>query len=305
MDQWMTANNFVILQPLFSQLTDNLGPYNEVLAVYALGIVSPIVINFFFPNPILSGFNVAGGCEKIYAGITTYLGAENVLLNSDVTEVQRKSNNGAHPIQIRGKNSVTGESFKYFCDDLIIAFPHTTDNLANYDLDDDENAIFSQIGVRNYWWGTANISGPTTSGGFSVQLRSLNGDPFQTPPYPGLIQVQRPNVVIPPAAWYAASGAQPLTDAQIAVKVQNHFNTLRTQPVGLFDSVSITEFNYHQYQPYVKNVTALAVSPTLYTRIGNLQGHRHTYWVGATEGYAGTYVVWENSYRLIQTYFAA
>jgi hypothetical protein len=305
MDQWMTANNFVILQPLFSQLTDNLGPYNEVLAVYALGIISPIVINFFFPNPVPTAFNVAGGCSKIYDGISTYLGAGNVVLNAQITEVQRKSNDGNHPIQLRGKDAVTGEPFKYFCGDVVIAFPQTLANLADWDLDDEETAIFSQIGVRNYWWGTANISGQQTSGGFSVQLRTLTGDPFQSAPYPGLLQVMRPNVVIPPAAWYAASGVHPLTDAEIAIKVQNHFNTMISAPISLFDSVAITEFHRHQYQPHVTNVTALAVSPNLYKRISNLQGHRHTYYVGATEGYAGSFIVWENSYRLVQTYFPA
>jgi hypothetical protein len=282
-----------------------LGPYNQVLALYALPIISPLVINFFLPNALLTGFNVAGGCSRIYDGISTYLGAGNVVLNSDIQEVQRKNNNGDHPIQLRGVNSQTGVDFKYFCGDLVIAFPQTKANLANYDLDDVEDAIFSQIGVRNYWWGTANISGATTSGGFTVQVRDLFGDPFQSAPYPGMIQVMRPHFTITPAAWYAASGDTPVDNAQIAIKVQNHFNTMINAPIGLFDSVAIDEFHYHQYQPHVINVSALAVTPNLYTRIANLQGHRHTYYVGGTEGYAASYVVWENSYKLVQTYFPA
>jgi hypothetical protein len=302
-DQWVVANNFTILVPFFSQLTDNLGNYREVSAVYILAILSPTVLNFFgTPN---TAFRVKGGCSKIYQGIATYLGSNNVILNAKVTSVNRQDP-GQRKVQIRGRNTQNGQSFKYSCGDVVIAFAQTTDNLDVWDLDDTEERIFSQVGTRNYWWGTANLTGNAVfpvAGGFSLQIRNLT-DPFQTPPYPSLIQVSRADANQQPAAWYAASGTQKIADPILALKVLHDFGVLKNG-LGFFDSVALTDFNFHEYQPFVKNVTALATSPTLYTQIANIQGHRHTYYVGALTGYAGTYIVWENAYKLVQHYFPA
>jgi len=297
--QWVLTNQFTGLTEFFSQLTDNLGDYREVLALYVLPILSPVVLNFFFTPA--SSFEVKNGCSSIYAGITTFLGQENVYLNATITEVHRKGN--GH-VQIAGTNNFTGASFRYFCDDVIIAFPQTLTNLDPWDLDATETAIFSQTRVRDYYWGTANITGPSIPNGFNIQFRNLS-DPFVTPPYPGLVQILR-NDDVAPAAWYAVSSIQPgqeIDSTTMSLKIQNEFNLLTNPPLDLLSSVSITSFHQHQYQPHIENVTALQASPNIYTQIGDLQGYRHTYYVGALTGYSASFIVWENSYNLVQTYF--
>lgn len=243
-----------------------------------------------------------GGCSKIYQGITAFLGEENVVLDSLVTDVHRKPNG---KVQLRGINTETNREFLYFCDDVVIAFAQTAANLANWDLDTQEQAIFNQVGTRNYWWGTADLTAPSavhSADAFNMQIRNLS-DPFLTPPYPSLILVNRGSTNQRPAAWYAASGVQQLSDSAITTIINNNAATMTG--LGALSSFTITDFNFHEYQPFVKNVTALTAVPNLYTRIKNLQGYRHTYYTGGLVGYAGSFIVWENAYNLVQAHFPA
>jgi len=244
---------------------------------------------------------VKGGCSKIYEGITAYLGEENVVLDSLVTYVKKTPGK----VQLRGINTETNRAFKYNCDNLVIAFAQTADNLAIFDLDSREQDIFNQVGTRNYWWGTADLTAPSavhSADAFSMQIRTLS-DPFLTPPYPSLNLVNRGSTNQRPAAWYAASGVQKLNDSAITTIINSDAATMVS--LGALSSFTITDFNFHEYQPFVKNVSALTASPNLYTRIASLQGYRHTYYVGGLVGYAGSFIVWENAYNLVQAHFPA
>jgi hypothetical protein len=308
---WLVNHNLgdPALAEFLSQLTDNLGDPRQVLALYVLPIISPLVLSFF-SDPQAS-FEVKNGCVAIYNGINAYLGSENVLLNSTIQSVARHGNS---PAQISVINSYNNRTSKFHCDNVVVAFPQTLTNLNSsvWDLDVTETAIFSQTAVREYVWGSAIITGPTIPNGtgFNVQFRNTS-DQFFTAPYPGLVQILRDDQV-PVAAWYAVSnvGASQVDTATLLMIAGNEAGLLQhvgplTQAGGppLFSSVTFTGQHPHQYQPFVTNVTALATSPNFYTQVYNLQGYRGTYYVGATTGYSASFVVWENAYKLVQMYF--
>jgi hypothetical protein len=294
---WMDAHpTFAILAPLIQQFTSGLGPFQEVAAVYMLAVFNPIVINFFVsPN---TAFRVNGGCTKIYDGIAAYLGAGNVALSTTVTDVHRKDNG---KVQLRGTNTVTNVPFYYICGDVVVAFPQTTDNLAAWDLDTTEQALFSNIDTRFYWWGTADVTGSAVAGAFNMNMANLIADPYLNAPYPSMILLNRESDDQRPAGWYACSGIQKLNTTQITPIVTQDFEILKS--LHLLDSYNITSTHRHTYQPFVTNVTALATSPTFYAQVANIQGRRHTYWVGAAISYAATYMVWEDTYKLVQAFF--
>jgi len=172
-------------------------------------------------------------------------------------------------------------------------------NMSPFNLDDSETQVFSQVEVFNFWGGEVFVSGSNTNGAFQMIVSNFSS-PFLEPTFPGLLLVQKEYADLRPAAFLAAS--------QAFIPLNNMVTLLNNQlsqfaSYGLIDSnFTISDIDYHEYLPH-GSTSSITQSPTFYTKLKNLQGHRKTYYVGALASYAGTYITWEHAFNLIQANF--
>jgi len=253
-----------------------------------------------------------------------FLGSNKVLLNFTTTKVSRPllpflgtPDNIGDASTLVGTNTYTGQAHTFTCDKVIVSYSQTATNMAPFAPDLLEEAVFNNVQVFNFWGGEVFLTGNKTNG----QFQMINADftsPFLEPIYPGLLLVQKEYPNLRPAAFLAGAGTQ-LSNAAILTLLNSQF--AQWASYGLLDSWNITDVHYHPYLPHAApgslacqpsptpyNVTPAAhnitvCEPNLYTLLKLLQGHRNTYYTGGLTAYAGTYIVWEHAYHLIQNYF--
>jgi len=302
--QWVTDNNFEALAPFFNQFVSGLGSYEEVTALYALGILSPTVL-FIFGVPG-AAFHINGGCIQIYNGMSAFLGAD-VHYNFTTTSVTRPPycapgthcSNSRTTTTLKGVNTFTGATSTFTCGQVIVSFAQTTANLQAFDLDTSETTLFNAVNVRHFWGGVVTLSGANTTGAFNMAQADFSS-PFLEPQYPGLTLLNKEYDYLRPGTFNLVSHV-PLSDT-----VAKALADLQLADFALHGLINwgwqITDMDYHQYQPYVTG-NDLSVSPNFYTRLRQKQGYRNTWHVGATTAYAGSYIVWESAYNLIVANF--
>jgi hypothetical protein len=311
--QWITDNNLVALLPVFQAFLNpsGIGSWDTTPALWCVLAVPPSILQSIkVPN---TGFIVFGGCQTIYDGIYAFLGANNVRLNSVVTNAKRKLNTGTGKgVRIDVQNTVTSDMSRYVCNKLIIAHPQTTTNLNYANLDLVEQLVFNQVRTRYYFNGLATVNGgiladlpaigsnPAMPNFLPFNIRNFNSaNTFSQPSFPGFITVAR-NIPGLPASLLGSSDT-PMNNTAFAALAATQLARLKT-PVRYLDAaVSFT--NLHEYQPYP--ITDGINHPFgFYTQLRAIQGHRNTYYVGALASYAGSYLVWEQAYDLIKHEFA-
>jgi hypothetical protein len=310
--QWITDNNLAALLPVFQAFLNpsGIGSWDTTPALWCVLAVPPSILNSI-KNPN-TGFIVLGGCQTIYDGIYGFLGANNVRLNSVVTNAKRKTNTGTGKgVRLDVQNTVTGDQSRYACNKLIIAHPQTTANLDYADLDTIEQLVFNQVRTRYYFNGIATVNGgiladlpaigsnPPLPNFLPFNIRNYNSaNAFSQPSFPGFITVAR-NIPGAPASLLGSSDT-PLNNTAFAALAATQLARLKTPVPYLDAAVSFT--NLHEYQPYPIN-DAINHPFGFHTQLRALQGYRNTYYVGTLASYAGSYLVWEQAYDLIKREF--
>jgi len=78
------------------------------------------------------------------------------------------------------------------------------------------------------------------------------------------------------------------------------------QSSGIPDSIvtaNLTKLIFHEgFQAHFTN-ESLAESPNPYTNLRKLQGYRNTYYTGSLTRFAGSYLVWDQSKKIVDQFF--
>jgi hypothetical protein len=294
------------LEPLADMLHEllydgGLGPWSNLTTLYALLNLAPSIMRLLSTPG--TGFVVNGGCAKIYDGIRTYLGEANVLTNAQTIVAVRPTQEN-HPVILTGQiESSTNklQPFVYACQKLVVAFPPTSSALGFMLLDQTESGLFSLVQTRPYFTGAVQVEGGLDHvGAFSL----TNVDPTQTydlPFLPSITSVSR-DLPFGPAQIPSVGNSTELSFQAMSQAVQSQLGNIANANSPLFSSYSMITFLAHVFQPHFP-VGALAESPTPYTMLEQLQGHRNTYYIGAVKDFAQSTLLWEKSYRFVNDYF--
>jgi len=148
--------------------------------------------------------------------------------------------------------------------------------------------------VRHY----AGFSATVSEQFASQQFLFLNTDLkeyFNVSTATGIIALSK---VLPygPATGIAYS-PKPISEKKLKKIVSEQLSLL---PSPL--SATVDEFYLHKYQPYF-SWRSLERSPSPYFRLADIQGDKHTFYVGAISSYGSSSLIWEQTFCLVQNYF--
>ncbi len=283
------------LEPIVSSILvpylffGGLGDFDRLTTLYALLNLSPTISRVFTASE--AGFMVTNGCQSIYQGIRDYLGEENVIMNAQVTNANRPLS-GA--VTISGVVS-GAESFSYTCGKLIVSYAQVPEKLTPLNLDETESAVFQNVKSRYYFAGEIRLAGPLNEGNnFDISNLNSNGT---TPVLPAITEIFRARSYGPAQVKASSNDLISLSSMTDVVKEQ-----LSRLPSGLVTGVTLVDLVYHTFQPYF-TTDELAKTNGSYTALANLQGYRNTYYVGSLGRFAASFLVWEDSYQLIEAHF--
>jgi len=293
-----------------------LGDFQNLTTLFALLNLSP-TINFIFKGPG-TGFVINGGCERIYQGMTDYLGRDHVITRADVESVWRLP----HPVD-GGSNFIIGTKqqqqqtdqetcdarwpqecvqrlqrtpFFYQCGAVVVAYPPTLKSLKPFQLSSQEQQLFAQVSTRDYFTGTLTATGDIQQYN-NVDVLNVNLETtFRTPILPSITQVTSTLPQHDPMVLKASS--------QTHIPLENMRGIVESQfqqfPRSFLSNSTVDIFIKHVYQPHF-SVQALA--DDAYGRLADLQGKQNTFYITALNTYSTTYHVWNDAYLLVQKHF--
>jgi hypothetical protein len=281
-------------------INGGMGNLTQVTTLSAVSQLTLLVL--YIIGTYGGGFTVNNGCASIYEGITSYLGASNVVTNFTTVSVLRPTGllGDLLPNVVVGYNSYNKQPYVYTCQKVITAFPQTLDNFAGWDLDSTESQLFQHVSWRSYFNGIVTVTGGTVST-LSTGFQTLNfnfSDPLGTPTFPCLTDVLRP-LPYGPAALFASAETEDVTIAEITAIINKDLAVLRS--TGLL-TATVDFVTLHQFQPH-PDVASLSAQPNFYTRLYGLQGHRDTYHTASLVTTAGSFAVWNQALQLVQAHF--
>jgi len=284
--------------------TNGMGSWSNLTMFYAMQHLSfgKLYCDFVSPSCQLA---VKGGCEQYYLGVSAYLGNA-VHVNATIIDVVR-------PLLPFGKtiiNAIVNNRLKvFFVDKLVVAIPETLSNLKFLDLDLRERAAFADVTTKNYWVFEAAVTGAITepsgtSNGFtvfSVDVLAADGQP----PQPCMLGINRALPYGPVNGW--AGSNYYISDSAMKNITAQNLAILASINTTLISSASLAPasdpvFIRHVFSPFFP-ASSLAKSPTPFSVIANLQGHRNTYYIGALLSIPDSSKVWEFAYQIVNHYF--
>ena len=295
--EFIVANN---LQPLndviFRELIfgGGMGSYQYLQTIYALQYLSPASLSFITTPNVT--FSIIGGNILIYEGIVNYLGAENVLLNTETTLALRPPTGSDLPIVLFLKQGYNYQIQQ--CQKLIVAFPPILEDIDFLVPTFEEFELFRYAVPRYYFTAEVSVEGGILNAGAYSLINVDLTQPFNNTILPSLLGIQRGLPYGPAASGISSDYPISDTEAQALLTAQ-----LQLVPNSLATTKALLNFKSHsRFQPHFTN-EALLQSPTPYTRLDALQGQRNTYYLSVLRRFAVSTQMWEQSYNLVQIYF--
>ncbi|KAF4152968.1 hypothetical protein CNMCM6936_001105 [Aspergillus lentulus] len=218
----------------------------------------------------------SGRNQDLYDAVAEHLG-DDVLYSSTVVDSWRTP----YGVFLTVKNSKTGQITLITARRLLLAIEPTKDNMAPFDLDDNERTVFSKFTYTNEYTGLVNNSAFATNYSYFNLPASAAPDNYLALPNPSFTaridylggdNVFRVTIV----------GDETLDSAGARRLVQKDFDTLR-KAGRLLDAkegeqVSWVDFSAHG--PMHARVSVADLKDGFYQKLYALQGGRSTWWTG-------------------------
>jgi len=280
-DEFIVSNGYQPLVPIFRTLigagTTN---YSSLSAFEGIRIGANVIGVLSLIGGPGNEFSVVGGCIKLYDGMAAYIGSENIKTKVDLITSVRPIAGLDYPTTLAG--TILGSDgverpFIEVCEKVIVAFPPVLSDLESFlSLDHRERSLFSKVRYFDYYVTTAAVEGNLTSGPFVVDNFQEN-QLYGLPVAPAFVYMFRGYSYGPAALGMNAPTHIPLHDMLDIAQEQ-----LDRTPDNLLSSINLSteHARWHLFNPYFLD-SELATSPTAYTRLANLQGHRNTYYAGS------------------------
>jgi len=290
---FIAQNNFYAIESFFFGTLYNggMGDYHNIITLYALQNLRRGILDMY-SAPGVAGFYIKEGCAAIYKGISNYIGAENILLSTNVLNVKRAGNGIVFVTYSKNEDITTVQ-----CKNLVVAFPQLLNNLNFMDLNAEEKDIFKDVEVNFYYKMKFEVEGPIADNAtFNIESIDIV-NPSGIPPFPNMLVVRR-EISYGPASGYAYATTD-MTESDMLNLVTEYTSRI---PASYLTKISVDNFHRHSYQPHF-NANALSQNPSPYKRLERLQGKRSTYWTGALLSFSESATIWQKTYDLINANF--
>ncbi|KAJ6582567.1 hypothetical protein DFH09DRAFT_1145574 [Mycena vulgaris] len=280
-------HNFTPMLQFFDSLAQNIGNLWQLPTYQAIHALDPKLV-----AAALQGFiNAASGDNQdIYSAAAAYLGAENVLLNSTVLDVDRsgrcfgleeeKKGDAGGVCVLRKSSALSGnETTLIKARKLLVAIPPSLASLASahMDLDAHEHAVFSKLhgltyGVTVFAHPGLNTSDMYVNIGTHTpdNLLSLPGA-FEYSPLPeGRF-----------SAYFGALEESGWTDVDVEALIRGEIARMIAHGNAAGDPADVTFDFLKIHAPFRLAPTRHDVANGFYKELYALEGRRNTFWTSA------------------------
>jgi hypothetical protein len=277
--QFIETYNLGALVPIIWTFAFGVGNLTAATTLDVLQNFGPVQLNDLVSNSFL--IPASHDNSVLYQEAAALLGSD-VLYNSVVTESYR-SNSGPHLIVV--ETSTGCKLVK--ADKLLITIPTTLQNMAPFDVDDQEVSVFKQ------WLWQTNYVAVLKNTGLPDDIEVINVDPTTPFGLPQLPFVWHYDFSGDPGHFKATVLGDDCLSADDAKKLMldDLANLGRAHLFNITKNPQIDPFTAHV--PLQLHVDADAIKNGFYKDLYALQGHRNTFYTGA--GWAGDYssVLWQ------------
>lgn len=275
----------------------DLGAAVELISIYSQGVRNwlnyPTVYLMKFVSldmlrALKSGFlsTARHHNSELYEAALEELG-DDALLHSVVMNACREDDE-LHRLTVE---STDGTHWMIEANTTILAAPPTGHVLDGLDLDEFESSLFSQFIYGHYYAGLVRVDGCPEG----VQIVNRGSDrPYSLPLLPCILMMYPTAVPGVMAVGYGSE--EPMTEEQVKGAIVEDILGLRRAGYDVGDPEFLA---FADHSPFEMSVGRKAIEDGFYHDLKKLQGHRNTYYVGATFEYPGSSAIWRAVDRLL------
>jgi len=169
---------------------------------------------------------------------------------------------------------------------IVVAIPLAPNNFAGWDLDSAEKDVFSAFEDEGYW--TALINGTGLPEGTAINNVGV-GTPFDIPIYPGITSIRE--TAEPGLFNVMYTSPYAMTNKEIKTQILDSLRRLNIPGVTATpQDVEWVAFKSHI--PFFQHVTIEEIKNGFYKQAMALEGHRNTWYTGATWQAPDSSMIW-------------
>ncbi|KAJ7121518.1 hypothetical protein C8R44DRAFT_622444 [Mycena epipterygia] len=289
-------HNFTALLQFYESFAQNIGNLWQLPTYQGIHALDPKLIEF-----ILKGFiNAASGDNQdIYTAAATYLGAQNVFLNSTVLDVDRsggcfglaEEKEGGVCVLSTSPSSSGNKTTLVKARKLLVAIPPSLASLASahMDLDAHERAIFSKL--HGFTYGVTVFAHP----GLNTSIEYINigtHTPDNLLSLPGAFAYSPLGSTGHFAAWFGALEESGYTAADIEALIHGEIDRMIAHGNAAGDPADVTFDFLKIHAPFRLAAAPHDVADGFYKELYALEGRRNTFWTAAAWAEEDSSQIW-------------
>ncbi|PYI01388.1 FAD dependent oxidoreductase [Aspergillus sclerotiicarbonarius CBS 121057] len=261
---------------LISLYTQGVRYWLDYPTVYMMKLVSPAMLSALQTGFLSTARHNNG---ELYEAALEEL-EEDVLLQSVVVNASRWDDE-KHWLTVQ---SADGELTMIEADATILAAPPSGAVLDGLDVDESESRLFDQFISAHYYAGLVRVDGYPDG----LQIINRGGDTEYTLPLLPCTFMLLPTAV-PDMLMVSYGSEDPMTEAEVKAAIME--DILGLWEAG-YDIRNPEWVAFTDHSPFEMSVSGEAIEAGFYHDLNALQGHRNTYYVGATFESPGSSAIW-------------
>ncbi|KAI9769894.1 MAG: hypothetical protein M1839_003560 [Geoglossum umbratile] len=277
---FITKHGIQAAAKLLNDFGEGIGDMLHVPTLYVMKLVGLSIL-----DGIQNGFLTTerGDNSELYEKAQAVLSAANaLLLDSHVVAINREAKDGHVRIVVKTPKGLKLIKAKK----VLLAIPPTPQNLAHFGLDKDEQSLFGQFQGTGYYTGLLHNTGiPDNTSMVNIGTNTL----YNIPPVPGAYSINPTRVPGLHSVQYGSSS--PISAEKVKEDIINSIRRFKTADTLATTTPEFAIFSDHS--PFVFWVPSDAIAAGFYRKLGALQGHRNTFYTGATFHARDSSLLWE------------
>lgn len=270
--------------PVLSIFGNGLGNLLEQPTLYVFKLISMETLQAFQGQSFQSTLH--GDNQEIYIKAQFEL-EDDVLYDIQVLEVDRR---GSHPAVVVQTSSGTK---LIRAKKLLLTIPPKLDNLHGFDLDNNEQSLFSKFSNTGWFSGVIKNTGIPSN----TEIRNFGSDtPYNIYALPGIYMIQACKIPGHLNVKYCSLKSVP----EAAVKQDIIDAIQRVNNAGTVATTTPEFVAFHAHMPFELTVSVDEIQDGFYKKLNGLQGAKHTYWSGATFHAHDSSKLWVFTEKLVQ-----
>lgn len=281
---FITKYNISAAANLIFEFNQGAGDFLKVPTIYIMKLLALSVL-----QGIQTGFLTTANHDnsQLYEKAEAVLAAANaVLLSSHVMACER-DNTGVKIAVLTpsGPKLILAKK-------VLITMPPTLPNMQPFELDNTELGIFRQFSASGYYTGLIRNSGIPDN----IDFQNIGSNtPFNLPALPGLYSIDPTGV--PGLHQFLYGSPTVLSNEQVKNNVLASVKELRS--AGTLNTTTPEFVVFSSHSPFLMTVPSEAIKNGFYRNLTGLQGHRSTYYTGATFHTHDSSLLWQFTEALL------